>query len=116
MDRRISPPFVRQAVEQGREKLRAAGIDSPKLCAEVLLASVLDIERTWLVLHFDYRLNAGELVRYQDLPLKDAVKDLKTSAKVLGGNKDAFAYPFGDYNDKCVEALKKSGFLCGVTT
>lgn len=50
------------------------------------------------------------------LSLKDAVKDLKTSAKVLGGNKDAFAYPFGDYNDKCVEALKKSGFLCGVTT
>ena len=49
MDRRISPPFVRQAVEQGREKLRAAGIDSPKLCAEVLLASVLDVERTWLV-------------------------------------------------------------------
>ncbi|MDY2960595.1 MAG: polysaccharide deacetylase family protein [Hornefia sp.] len=50
------------------------------------------------------------------LSLKDSVKDLKKSIKILGGNKDAFAYPFGDYNDTCVKALQKAGFLCSVTT
>ncbi len=45
----------------------------------------------------------------------DAVADLKKSIKI-GGNKDAFAYPYGDYNDSCVQAVKDAGFLCAVTT
>ncbi len=67
MDRRISPPFVRQVIEQGSKRLQAAGIDSPKLCAEVLLASVLDVERAWLVWHFEHEVTSVELARYQRL-------------------------------------------------
>ncbi len=45
----------------------------------------------------------------------DAVADLKKSIKI-GGNGDAFAYPYGDYNDSCVQAVKDAGFKCAVTT
>ena len=31
-------------------------------------------------------------------------------------NGDAFAYPYGDYTDSCVEAVKDAGFICAVTT
>ncbi len=45
----------------------------------------------------------------------EAVADLQKSIEV-GGNGDAFAYPYGDYNDSCVQAVKDAGFKCAVTT
>ncbi|MCI9167452.1 MAG: polysaccharide deacetylase family protein [Dorea sp.] len=45
----------------------------------------------------------------------EAVADLQKSIKI-GGNGDAFAYPYGDYNDSCVQAVKDAGFNCAVTT
>lgn len=45
----------------------------------------------------------------------DAVADLQKSIEI-GGNGDAFAYPYGDYNDSCVQAVKDAGFKCAVTT
>lgn len=45
----------------------------------------------------------------------DAVADLLKSIEI-GGNGDAFAYPYGDYNDSCVQAVKDAGFKCAVTT
>lgn len=45
----------------------------------------------------------------------DAVSDLQKSIEI-GGNGDAFAYPYGDYNDSCVQAVKDAGFKCAVTT
>ena len=45
----------------------------------------------------------------------DAVADLQKSIEI-GGNSDAFAYPYGDYNDSCVQAVKDAGFKCAVTT
>ena len=45
----------------------------------------------------------------------EAVADLKKSIEI-GGNSDAFAYPYGDYNDNCVQAVKDAGFKCAVTT
>lgn len=45
----------------------------------------------------------------------DAVADLQKSIEI-GGNGDAFAYPYGDYNDSCVTTVKDAGFKCAVTT
>lgn len=49
------------------------------------------------------------------LPEEEALADLRTSIE-LCGNSDAFAYPYGDYNDSAREALQKAGFKCAVTT
>lgn len=49
------------------------------------------------------------------LSVADGVKDLKKSQRVLGSS-DAFAYPFGDYNDTAREAVKKAGFKVAFTT
>jgi len=49
------------------------------------------------------------------LTLDQGVKDLKKSIEVLG-NGDAFAYPFGDYNDTCKKAVEKAGFKVAFTT
>lgn len=45
----------------------------------------------------------------------EAVTDLQQSIQI-SGNGDAFAYPFGDYTDSCVQAVKDAGFKCAVTT
>ncbi len=45
----------------------------------------------------------------------DAVADLEKSVEICGHG-DAFAYPFGDYSDSCIQAVEDAGFLCAVTT
>lgn len=45
----------------------------------------------------------------------DAVSDLQESIRICR-NGDAFAYPFGDYTESCVQAVSDAGFLCAVTT
>ena len=45
----------------------------------------------------------------------DAVADLQESIRICR-NGDAFAYPFGDYTESCVQAVSDAGFLCAVTT
>lgn len=43
------------------------------------------------------------------------LEDLNTSIKICGSG-DAFAYPFGDYNDRSKDMVEAAGFLCAVTT
>ena len=50
------------------------------------------------------------------LPKEEAVADLQQSIELCGGNKDAFAYPYGDYNEATHVALEEIGFKCAVTT
>ena len=45
----------------------------------------------------------------------DGLADLKKSIEIVG-SKDAFAYPFGDTNDRCRQVVEDAGFLCAVTT
>lgn len=45
----------------------------------------------------------------------DIVKDLKTSQEILGGA-DIFCYPFGQYNETDIKALKETGFKLAFTT
>ena len=46
---------------------------------------------------------------------EDGIADLKKSIEITG-NSNAFAYPYGDYNDAAVSMVKEAGFLCAVTT
>lgn len=49
------------------------------------------------------------------LSKEEAMLDLKRSIEICG-NSNAFAYPFGDYSENCVEYVKEAGFSCAVTT
>ena len=49
------------------------------------------------------------------LSVDDAVADLQESVRICK-NGEAFAYPYGDYSDSCVQAVSEAGFLCAVTT
>ena len=46
---------------------------------------------------------------------EDGLADLKRSIEICGSS-DAFAYPFGDYNESSRSMVEKAGFLCAVTT
>lgn len=59
--------------------------------------------------------NIGHGGIFPVMPHDDAVADLKKSVQIAG-NGDAFAYPYGDYNDSCIQAVKDAGFKCAVTT
>lgn len=59
--------------------------------------------------------NIGHGGIFPVMPHDDAVADLQKSTEVCG-NGDAFAYPYGDYNDSCIQAVRDAGFLCAVTT
>lgn len=49
-------------------------------------------------------------------PIGKIVEDLNTSNKTLGGNATVFCYPFGQYNDVAILALKQAGFKLAFTT
>jgi uncharacterized repeat protein (TIGR02543 family) len=55
----------------------------------------------------------GKMVNYT---LPQIVADLTTSVQVLGGVKEAFAYPFGQYNATAEEGLRHVGFWMAFTT
>jgi len=46
---------------------------------------------------------------------EDGMADLKTSIEICGSS-DAFAYPYGDYNDHSRKMVEDSGFMIAVTT
>ena len=52
---------------------------------------------------------------FTNLSHDEALADLQESIKICR-NGDAFAYPFGDYSDSCIQAVTDAGFLCAVTT
>ena len=49
-------------------------------------------------------------------PIGKIVEDLNASNKTLGENATVFCYPFGQYNDGAILALKQAGFKLAFTT
>ncbi|MBQ3291226.1 MAG: polysaccharide deacetylase family protein [Mogibacterium sp.] len=47
---------------------------------------------------------------------KEEIAEDLVKAKEIVGNNDAFAYPYGDYTDDMVDAVRDQGILCSFTT
>ncbi len=60
--------------------------------------------------------NIGHGGIFTALSIEEGSNDLKESIKKLGGNNDAFAYPYGDYTSNCIKSVKNAGFKVAVTT
>lgn len=52
---------------------------------------------------------------YTAMSREEVLADLEKSFEICG-NKDAFAYPFGDYTEEGCSTLEDAGLLCAVTT
>lgn len=59
--------------------------------------------------------NIGHGGIFTAISREDGMADLKKSINICGSG-EAFAYPYGDYNDSSVSMVKDSGFLCAMTT
>lgn len=59
--------------------------------------------------------NIGHGGIYTVLSKEQVLSDLQKSFEICG-NKDAFAYPFGDYTEEGCATLEEAGLLCAVTT
>jgi release factor glutamine methyltransferase len=62
-------PFttVGRALNSARERLNEAECDTASLDAQVILAHVLEVDRSWLFAHHDYKLTAEQADAFTDL-------------------------------------------------
>lgn len=58
---------VGRAVNAATQRLEEAGNPTARLDAQVILAHVLGVGRSWLFAHYEYTLEAGQSERYTDL-------------------------------------------------
>jgi release factor glutamine methyltransferase len=66
-DAGVAPVSVGDALTAATARLSAAGVDTPRLDAEVLLASVLEVDRSRLVVDRDEALPPPVATRYEEL-------------------------------------------------
>ncbi|MFO7803578.1 MAG: peptide chain release factor N(5)-glutamine methyltransferase [Desulfovermiculus sp.] len=60
-------PSIADCIRQSEMHLHHAGVDSPRLSAELLLSSVLQTDRLWVLTHLDAALSPGQVDAYADL-------------------------------------------------
>jgi release factor glutamine methyltransferase len=65
---------VRDALDSALIALNAAGVDAPRLDAELLLAEALGVERTRLYVDRDLRVQGAAVRRFQDLVRRRAIE------------------------------------------
>ncbi len=65
--------------------------------------------------HDMHKSGSNDKGRFLTMSEKDALDDLSSSKSFIG-NATIFCYPFGHYNDKCVEILKKAEYNLAFTT
>ncbi len=70
-----SHSLVLQVLQQAVQPLAAAGCDTPRLDAEVLLAHLLGQDRAWLYAHPEYTLSRSQLSAYQSLVARRAQRE-----------------------------------------
>ena len=60
-------PSLREFLQEAIGELREAGVDSPELDAELLLAHALGVERSWLLAYPEHRLTPDQMAAFQSL-------------------------------------------------
>lgn len=66
---------VGRALVSASQRLQGMDIDTPQLDAQIILAHVLDVDRSYLFAHHDYELKADEAQRFTDLIVRRANKE-----------------------------------------
>ncbi len=87
----ISTITIRQALTRAIETFAAAGIDSPRLDAEVLLAHIVGTDRSWLFAHPNEPLAAEKYARFEHLIARRAKFE---PVAYLIGEREFFGLPF----------------------
>lgn len=95
-------------LHQARSLLAAAGCDTPELDAEVLLSHVLQRPRTWLYAHPTYRLNPEQMMAYQALIRRRAMRE---PVAYLTGHKEFFGLDFMVTPDVLVPRPETEGLV-----
>lgn len=82
---------VGHAVAQAATRLAAAGIDTARLDAQVLLCHTLGVDRAWLLAHPDTPLSAGQAATFADLV---AARARRQPVAYLTGHREFYGLDF----------------------
>ncbi len=66
---------IGRAIVSATQRLSEAGSDTSHLDAQVILAYVLEVERSWLFAHYDYKLNPSQTNIYTELVARRAAAE-----------------------------------------
>ena len=74
-DRRLTDSTVARLLHDAARQLAAAGVDTPELDAELLLARVLDVDRAWLMAHPEHSLTPAQRTDFEQMVRRRAQRE-----------------------------------------